>query len=695
MALTRRHGASRSSLIVLSTASLALVLGLAGCKDKDEGDEGGSGGGAVAGAAGDENGGQPPATAGAEQGGEAGGAENTGGAATGGVTPTGGVAQTGGATPTGGVVQTGGVVETGGTAGEPPVTGGVAGQPVVGGAAGAPATGGAGGAPGGAAGVDECTLELDDCAENAACFDATNGFLCVCLDGYAGDGVTCTDVDECDTGADDCSENATCTNTPGGYTCECDAGFAGDGVSCPDINECGTDVDDCSADATCTNEPGSYTCECNAGFTGDGVTCTDVDECDTGADNCSADATCANEPGSFTCTCNEGFTGNGVVCSTSCGDGVTSGEEQCDDANDVAGDGCSSCAVDPGWECLGSPSSCESVCGNGLVSSDEECDDGNSAELDGCTSDCTLECGDGAINGIESVTIEYFTSDCAFRGIALSVNGKDALVLPGGACLFFGSPVPMRAEITAASFLSSFELGTNTLTVMGAGETGGSGLAPAYTAWVVITAHYRDIGDEEVVAYDFGGGGDAASRNPDILDAGYETGAESAFDLAAVGVAGETCDDGNRESGDGCTATCKTECGNSVIEDIEECDDGNSVSRDGCSASCGVEHGATCRGQPSLCSVTCGDGAIAVSEECDDGNRSSGDGCSASCDLEGGWDCDGEPTACSALGPGRSCVGNCGTWAPMCYCDVLCSGYGDCCADFVAACFGDDVVDRT
>jgi len=51
---------------------------------------------------------------------------------------------------------------------------------------------------------------------------------------------------------------------------------------------------------------------------------------------------------------------------------------------------------------------------------------------------------------------------------------------------------------------------------------------------------------------------------------------------------GETCEDGNTASGDGCDANCRTEliCGNSIREPGEECDDGNTDDGDGCSSSC-------------------------------------------------------------------------------------------------------------
>ncbi len=102
---------------------------------------------------------------------------------------------------------------------------------------------------------------------------------------------------------------------------------------------------------------------------------------------------------------------------------------------------------------------------------------------------------------------------------------------------------------------------------------------------------------------------------------------------------GETCDDGNQISGDGCSATCRIEtavCGNAVVEAGEQCDDGNAVT-EACAygqASCTV-CGATCQRVAGATSF-CGDGAVdaAHGETCDDGNQVSGDGCSATCRIE-------------------------------------------------------------
>jgi cysteine-rich repeat protein len=86
----------------------------------------------------------------------------------------------------------------------------------------------------------------------------------------------------------------------------------------------------------------------------------------------------------------------------------------------------------------------------------------------------------------------------------------------------------------------------------------------------------------------------------------------------------EVCDDGNRRSGDGCSADCRSDetCGNDIVDDRagEACDDGNAVDGDGCSADCRSDE-------------TCGNGIAdeTTGEACDDGNVVDGDGCSADC----------------------------------------------------------------
>lgn len=67
----------------------------------------------------------------------------------------------------------------------------------------------------------------------------------------------------------------------------------------------------------------------------------------------------------------------------------------------------------------------------------------------------------------------------------------------------------------------------------------------------------------------------------------------------------------------GCTLSA---CGNGTVEAGETCDDGNRGAGDGCSASCAPETGFTCTGTPSRCDPVCGDGMILGAETCDGAN---------------------------------------------------------------------------
>lgn len=70
-----------------------------------------------------------------------------------------------------------------------------------------------------------------------------------------------------------------------------------------------------------------------------------------------------------------------------CGDGQLEQLETCDDANVIAGDGCSeACQIESAWRCEGQPSSCEPLC-----QSASDCDDDNPCTDDVCSA--TGVCG--------------------------------------------------------------------------------------------------------------------------------------------------------------------------------------------------------------------------------------------------------------------------------------------------------------
>ncbi|XP_035699719.1 uncharacterized protein LOC118432289 [Branchiostoma floridae] len=204
--------------------------------------------------------------------------------------------------------------------------------------------------------TNECTAGTDNCHDQATCTNSVGSFSCACDTGYTGDGVTCRDIDECTLGTDNCHDQlAACANTAGSFSCTCNTGFAGDGVTCTDTNECTLGTDNCDTQATCTNSIGSYTCTCDAGYTGDGVTCTDLNECTLGTDNCRILATCSNTAGSFSCSCNTGYTGDGVICTdiNECADNTNNCHRNADCTNTA---GSFTCACGDGY--YGSGTSC-------------------------------------------------------------------------------------------------------------------------------------------------------------------------------------------------------------------------------------------------------------------------------------------------------------------------------------------------
>src|SRR5690606_27596707 len=113
--------------------------------------------------------------------------------------------------------------------------------------------------------------------------------------------------------------------------------------------------------------------------------------------------------------------------------------------------------------------------------------------------------------------------------------------------------------------------------------------------------------------------------------------------------------------GDGRDVDCLTvreACDNDgTVEFGEHCDDGNNDTGDGCSPFC--EYEPRCRpaggGPTTACTSVCGDGFLLASEiaanpnACDDGNTTNGDGCSDKCVVEPGWQCSASGVAATVI----------------------------------------------
>ncbi|CAH1124061.1 unnamed protein product [Ceutorhynchus assimilis] len=209
---------------------------------------------------------------------------------------------------------------------------------------------------------DDCRT-LNNCDYNARCLfnEILQGYLCLCNEGFDGDGFTCHQEPPSCAEVDNCDRHATCTyiESDGKSKCLCNPEFEGDGYSCAPIASCNSDSD-CTHTEDCLYQNGRYECvckdrhvrdsqhicvpiggtcgggtcvenaecvfdedyqtnycTCKPGFIGDGITeCRDKPVgCDT-LNNCALHATCqySEEEFTYVCRCNPGFYGDGHAC---------------------------------------------------------------------------------------------------------------------------------------------------------------------------------------------------------------------------------------------------------------------------------------------------------------------------------------------------------------------------------------------
>jgi len=140
---------------------------------------------------------------------------------------------------------------------------------------------------------------------------------------------------------------------------------------------------------------------------------------------------------------------------TLCGNGVIDGSETCDlgASNGVPGSGCSSsCAVEAGFQCTGSPLVCApigpipAVCGDGIISGSETCDAGklNGVPGSGCSATCTVEAG-FQCSGQPSVCL----LPCPDKFVGLGASGSCSVLETDGGkvSLSFGGPTGVGGDV--------------------------------------------------------------------------------------------------------------------------------------------------------------------------------------------------------------------------------------------------------
>ena len=247
---------------------------------------------------------------------------------------------------------------------------------------------------------------------------SANSLIAVCAGinkNICGDGKINQNSEQCDDGNNDNFDGCSATCQIEEY---CGDGVCSDSESCSDCEkDCGICLSDCGNNINETGEEcdwgnlngflcwASYGKSCQyctdscklkivfGGYCGDGVRDPCYEECDDGnkvnGDGCSS--TCEIENiapvcGDKQCNGEETCESCPIDCGTCpvepiCGDGeVNQISEQCDDGNNINGDGCSStCQIEV-----------QSICGNKILELNEECDDGidNGKGCDNSKKDC-------------------------------------------------------------------------------------------------------------------------------------------------------------------------------------------------------------------------------------------------------------------------------------------------------------------
>jgi len=301
-------------------------------------------------------------------------------------------------------------------------------------------------------------------------------------------------------------------------------------------------------------------------------------------------------------TCDDGNGLSGDGCSAACtlercGDGTPTVGEQCDDGNNAFGAASDTCTPN-----CRTPSSCDDCARTGCASTLAGCfgvtgdaaagpgrGEARSAlcdELRACVqaTSCHL-----ALRGTGTMAAAFLENCyCGTTGMeeCFAEEGR-----ANGSC---------RAEVEAA--LET----TDPVTVLSR-LSGADARYPLFAALEELLDCEEMACRAQCVREPTCGDGHRQDRtlNLEFSVNGQSMPCEDSFTTTGRGCSFEECDDANTTPGDGCDQYCLLEtCGNYLVQAGETCDDGNTVSDDGCSATCQVDY-------------DCGNGVVESIEECD------------------------------------------------------------------------------
>ncbi len=265
-----------------------------------------------------------------------------------------------------------------------------------------------------------------------------------------------------------------------------------------------------------------------------GNECADGQICDAGV--CFIDSACADVSCPDGQICRDGA----CVDEPYCGDGVVQPElgEECDLGPD------NGLTDECGADCL-----LPSTCGDGMLTGHEACDDGNTVPGDGCSAECTSEPG-------------YYCPAPGEPCVPVPENCPAGMTLCGSECV----DVISNAEHCGAC---GNQCGEDQLCEAAVCQCP-PGLVFCGAECVDVAADIEHCGACDVPCAD----GESCVAGVCHVDP------------ACVDV---TCPTGSSCVGGECVQ--RTTCGDGVIEGEEQCDDGNSESGDGCTADCTIEPG--------------------------------------------------------------------------------------------------------
>jgi fibro-slime domain-containing protein len=285
-------------------------------------------------------------------------------------------------------------------------------------------------------------------------------------------------------------------------------------------------------------------------------------------------------------------------------------------------------------------STCVPTCGDGVATVFEECDNGaanSDTAYAGCTKQCKFgpRCGDGIVQSQfgeecddgKNTTTAYYTgtpTGCA-PGCKLPPHCGDGKVDPGEECddgAQNGQLGKCNTNCTVGAFCG------DNIVQSALGEACDDGLNIGGYGQCDVGCKLGPRCGDGVTQAEFGETCDDGPDNGKPGKCSVSCGAQGyCGDGVVEADLGETCDDGkNDNSYGGCSPDCQygPRCGDGALQaDFgEQCDLGTD-NMDGLYGGCST----TCKYGPR-----CGDGTIqAPYEQCDDGNNVSGDGCSANC----------------------------------------------------------------